>query len=79
MIPDVSLVATGLGIVLNGKAPAMGGTSAAAPLVGGVHGAVNRPTALAGGSVEAPTGFLNPTLYHLASASSVQLQRHRGR
>ena len=70
MIPDVSLVATDLGIVLNGGAACSGGTSASAPLWAAFTALINQANGVGSGSGRSPIGFLNPTLYHFASASA---------
>jgi hypothetical protein len=39
---------------------------------------INEANGVGGPSSTAPIGFLNPTLYQLASASSSNFQRYRG-
>jgi kumamolisin len=70
MIPDVSLVATGIGIVLNRGSGCIGGTSAAAPLWAGFTALVNQANGVGSQSTRSPLGFLNPSLYNLAGQST---------
>ena len=69
MVPDVSFAASPVSspyaIVLNGSEIAIGGTSAATPLFGGIVALVNNYL-VSNGSIAAPgLGNINPTLYRL--------------
>ena len=69
MVPDVSFAASPVSspyaIILNGSEIAIGGTSAAAPLFGGIVALVNNYL-VSNGSMSAPgLGNINPTLYRL--------------
>jgi hypothetical protein len=69
MVPDVSFAASPVSspyaIILNGSEIAIGGTSAATPLFGGIVALVNN-FLVSNGSIGAPgLGNINPTLYRL--------------
>jgi kumamolisin len=70
MIPDVSLVATDFGIVIDGGSFCAIGTSGAAPLWAGFTALINEANGVGSPSSAAPIGFLNPTLYQVASAGT---------
>jgi hypothetical protein len=65
-IPDVASAAGNLGIVTNGTAWAGGGTSAVAPLWGGVWALATKLSRELTGK---PLGPANPFLYHLAATN----------
>ena len=73
-IPDVALTADNVHVIYgNGSSANFGGTSCAAPLWAGFCALVNQQAAL---SSKPPVGFLNPTLYALATNANYSTLFH---
>lgn len=58
--PDVSAIGSNVATVFDGSTLGLGGTSASAPIFGGIVTLLNEERIKAG---KGPIGFLNPTLY----------------
>ena len=67
MVPDVSLVATGIAGFGSGGIGCSGGTSASAPLWAAFTALINQANGVGGPASASPIGFLNPALYHAAA------------